>query len=456
VSVRPTRTQLVWAARRVSFAALILTLNPNGATAQIEPGWGFDWEQVGNVPLRASAVAVGPGGVMWAAADSLRWLDESEPPGVWRAAPGIGSCTFVLPLGQDTLVVLRGRGYRSVDNGGSFVQVSDFGRDVAVEVPAGHAEAGRLLMGTLQNATGAAWSDDRGANWTQAAFTTGRTDNRVYHLAAVPEAAAPARVLAAGVGGLYVSDDAGLTYRAGPVHNYGVINGRFVAVLPQSGGGHRSILLLNAGQPFVSTYSSDDAGDTWSPGPPLVEPQGTGLGWPAVRGLVDLGDGHALAVLGRGRIHRTDDAGLTWQEVAQTPRETDGVTVNHAALGPDGRLYVAMAVTGASPEGAWVYRTTDVVVAQEGPARGRVRSTLTVRPNPATGEAATVDLTLPAAVAVTITLHDALGRRVSLLHAGPLAAGRHAFSLPASLPAGVYVARGAGASIAFTVRPAGR
>jgi hypothetical protein len=76
---------------------------------------------------------------------------------------------------------------------------------------------------------------------------------------------------------------------------------------------------------------------------------------------------------------------------------------------------------------------------------------LEVRPNPFRG-AATVTLTLPEPSEVTVALFDALGRRVALLHEGPLAAGRHAFALDGgALPAGVYVVRAtAGAAMHAT------
>src|SRR5690606_22455234 len=66
---------------------------------------------------------------------------------------------------------------------------------------------------------------------------------------------------------------------------------------------------------------------------------------------------------------------------------------------------------------------------------------LEVRPNSARG-AATVTLTLPEAAEVSASVYDVLGRRVAVLHEGPLGAGRHALALGArALPAGVYVVR---------------
>src|SRR5690606_23492083 len=94
---------------------------------------------------------------------------------------------------------------------------------------------------------------------------------------------------------------------------------------------------------------------------------------------------------------------------------------------------------------AWVYRTAEThepnpVPSEPGPEPGASLG-VEVVPNPARG-AAVVALTLPQPGAVSASVYDVLGRRVALLHEGPLAAGRHALALDgASLPPGVYVVR---------------
>jgi hypothetical protein len=66
---------------------------------------------------------------------------------------------------------------------------------------------------------------------------------------------------------------------------------------------------------------------------------------------------------------------------------------------------------------------------------------LTVAPNPFT-EAALLRLTLPAPGPARVEVFDALGRRVAVLHDGPLPAGETALRLRgAALPPGVYLAR---------------
>ena len=74
---------------------------------------------------------------------------------------------------------------------------------------------------------------------------------------------------------------------------------------------------------------------------------------------------------------------------------------------------------------------------------------LATHPNPARG-AATVTVAMPTAGPVRVEAFDALGRRVALLHDGPLAAGTHTLGLDAAaLPPGVYVVRAVtGATVA--------
>jgi hypothetical protein len=77
---------------------------------------------------------------------------------------------------------------------------------------------------------------------------------------------------------------------------------------------------------------------------------------------------------------------------------------------------------------------------------------LDVRPNPARGSVA-VTVWLPSVGEATVGIYDVLGRRVALLHAGVLAAGRHRFVLDGgTLPAGVYVVRVTDGRVVETAR----
>jgi hypothetical protein len=68
---------------------------------------------------------------------------------------------------------------------------------------------------------------------------------------------------------------------------------------------------------------------------------------------------------------------------------------------------------------------------------------LAVYPNPVGAFAqSTVAVALAEAADVRVAVYDVLGRRVAVLHEGPLAAGAHRLALEArTLPAGVYVVR---------------
>lgn len=79
-------------------------------------------------------------------------------------------------------------------------------------------------------------------------------------------------------------------------------------------------------------------------------------------------------------------------------------------------------------------------------------SALTAAPNPFAGRT-TLSLALPAAHDIEAVAYDVLGRRVAVLHEGPLGAGTHALSFEAAqLPAGVYLVRVTGDDLALTRR----
>ncbi len=64
-------------------------------------------------------------------------------------------------------------------------------------------------------------------------------------------------------------------------------------------------------------------------------------------------------------------------------------------------------------------------------------------PNPADG-IITVSAAVPSGIEKRVNMYDVLGRRVLLLHDGPLAAGEHSLPLDASaLPPGLYLVRAA-------------
>ena len=113
-----------------------------------------------------------------------------------------------------------------------------------------------------------------------------------------------------------------------------------------------------------------------------------------------------------------------------------GWGVNVFEVGRDGRLYVGT--------GRGVWRTAEAVVpvsAEDEPEPGKPGIELRAYPNPAAG-ASTVALSLPERAEVRLVVYDMLGRNVTTLHAGALAAGSHEFGFDATgFPAGVYLVR---------------
>ena len=78
--------------------------------------------------------------------------------------------------------------------------------------------------------------------------------------------------------------------------------------------------------------------------------------------------------------------------------------------------------------------------------------TVSTFPNPSSG-AATIAVSVPEPQRVEVAVYDLLGRRVAVLHEGPLAVGTHALRWEAgALPSGVYVVRAAGETSVQTQR----
>ncbi len=103
-------------------------------------------------------------------------------------------------------------------------------------------------------------------------------------------------------------------------------------------------------------------------------------------------------------------------------------------------LQVFEAVTGAAAEVPLSFEVVPVTDAEDG-AEVSTETSLAVFPNPSAGQA-TVAVGLPARAALRVAVFDVLGRRVALLHDGPVEAGHHRFALDAAaLPSGLYLVR---------------
>ncbi|MEM6785460.1 MAG: T9SS type A sorting domain-containing protein, partial [Bacteroidota bacterium] len=101
-------------------------------------------------------------------------------------------------------------------------------------------------------------------------------------------------------------------------------------------------------------------------------------------------------------------------------------------------------------DGALVRSTRPVTVSAEGqPTTAQLA--LSIAPNPARLNAV-LSLTVPIAQHVRIDVVDQLGRLVTTVHNGALAAGRHSLHVDTGLPAGAYVARANGGGEVITKR----
>jgi len=432
----------------------------------LPPGAGFAWERVGDRPLNARVLTFAPDGTLWAGRSGgiYRMAPPITAGGVWEERHPLHGATALLVLGRgangDTLISVQGHTFRSVDGGQTWTDVFPNGVDGSLA----RGPAGILLVGTAS----AVRSTDRGATWTDATYTEGLQG--AYALLPLPPT--PSRpawhVLAGGVNGILVSADTARSFMPSAMytrHRYGIY--RLAAVEAPGGPAGVPARALAAGFdtafPGARVWTSDDGGRTWAERGSLRDVLDGGAGYTGPKALVALGPQaphSAVAVLGRGAMHRTDDGGETWALVGRLPLE--GATeeerrsnrVQDVILGPDGRLYVALARPGLSSNWVWVYRTADPVVvgAEETAEPGNAGLALSVVPNPVTDSAAlTLSLARPSPVCVAV--YDLLGREVALLYEGALPAGTHVLPFDGSaLPAGVYVVRARAGEGVTTVR----
>ena len=458
-------------------------------TLPLPTGSGFVWERVGEAAFNIPEDLVfDAGGTLWNSFE-VRWLDaRSGFPGVW-IQPAFRAGSAILTLGPhpagglpraDTVLAAGGNVSRSTNGGATWTTVETNARGVLYLIPAGHAFSGRILVGE----TGAR-SDDRGATWTR---TTSEPVMEFYDFISLPPAdllpgsrsgravAAPpdwpaGRIIATGAQGVQMSDDGGDVYV--PTSYFAFSNHVQQVELIRRPDGHplgpgpRLVALRNGAPTGVATYTSDDGGATWQRGVDLSEPPDGGVRWGLGQGLHALSErgetdpgagGRALAVLGRGHLYQTTDGAETWTVVGRAPEmladpaNSEYGSVNSTEIGPDGRLYVAVAGNGRP---RWVWRTAAPFVAavsSEGEPAAVAVLGLSVRPNPTAGWAEAV-VTLASPGTLRVAVLDVLGRIVSVGFDGPAAAGGTTVRLDtSSWPTGVYVVRASSAGAAATGR----
>ncbi|WP_143536712.1 T9SS type A sorting domain-containing protein [Rubricoccus marinus] len=443
--------------------ALLAMVLASGAAAQPE----VTWERVGNHPHNTPyPPSFGPDGALWGVFADRNSLDGEEVvyDGIYRLPPPYdssavwvkvsdqprGAVGAIHALGRDTLIIDElGGAYRSVDAGQSWTRHESIGRTLRiVEIPAGLPYAGRLVA--MQGSGMAHLSDDRGASWREATgwlYDAYGNDAHAERVAVVTTGPHAGRLLGAGLSGVTRSDDGGDTWHPTPEYAYAQQATGCIATLRgrAPGGGDRVVTVVNDIRvPTDSVYArvSDDGGDTWRQTAEL---------WPygafgTCVDLVDLGGGQAAAVMMRGPVWWTGDAGETWSLWAEWeelfPPEEHGPEVGNpraqwAQAGPDGRLYVGVSSRGP----VWDKRTSVPVVAVAGepPPREASGARLRVSPNPASG-AVRIALEVSTPEAATVTVYDARGREVHREASG--ARGDHAWEVDTrAWAAGVYTVR---------------
>ncbi|HLT45885.1 MAG TPA: FlgD immunoglobulin-like domain containing protein [Rubricoccaceae bacterium] len=443
--------------RDLLIVLFVLALPGGAARAQGKLTGGLlTWERVGDFPVKPTALAFDGAGALYAVhIVDVYHLDLSGGfPGVWEFRSEEADDDALLGLGPDTLIATGGHTERSTDGGWTWVEVHEDGSDSSFglhEAAPDTPFAGNLFVGSFPPAA----SEDRGATWEERGQIPGFGES-----ADVFVTLSSGRLVAGAHWGAAYSDDAGWTWQTSSLWEFGRFLCDIITRVESPDGGERVLVRgVDALLPHARVWYSDDGGETWLPeeGVPLPDAD-NGVGRGHAAGLWALGGARALAVLGRGVVYATEDGGETWSEVGQLPDVDENTYAHTSVLGLDGRLYVGLVRIGSQPGNSWVYRTEQRVappVAAEPGLEPQEGLGLEVRPNPSSGEVV-VEVTLAAPSAVRLTVHDALGREVAVVHNGQLPAGARTFAFDgAALPSGVYVvqmeAKGASVSRRFTL-----
>ncbi|MEO0558279.1 MAG: hypothetical protein AAF170_08860 [Bacteroidota bacterium] len=462
---------------------LVLGLAGLGSPARAQPE--VTWEKVGDLPHDSSPLplSVGTDGSLLGAFNDLLLIDGQQVffQGLYRLAPPYDSTTawenvsepirsgpqWTYVVGRDTLLISETtHTYRSLNGGGQWDEIANitFARRI-LEISSGPYR-GRLIA--VRESRMVSFSDDRGATWQEApsGFDAGDPPTvadsaDAQRVAVVTTGPHAGRLVAVGLSGLTTSDDGGYTWQATSEFAYFQQRSNCMATLhgQAADGGDRLLTVMNdirIPDDSVRVIISDDGGETWTRIQSLMQD-----GSRTCVEVVDLGDGRAVAVMRRGPLWWTDDAGETWSRWAEwnelvPPEEAQMSGVGEARwafVGPDGRLYVGLFQGGgdvsihdkrsSEPVASWA-------VSSE-PQTEKEETRLRVSPNPSRQRVTVelVDLTSPSAEVVIV---DAQGREV----ARRVLAGESRWRLDVSAWApGVYRARAVGkhplATVSFTV-----
>ncbi|MCH7639796.1 MAG: T9SS type A sorting domain-containing protein, partial [Bacteroidetes bacterium] len=405
------------------------------------------FEQVGDVPICAADLDFDSLGALWASSSGFDFWYLDPILQTWDGPGNRGGDAF-LALTSDTLIISNGIAvHRSLDGGKEWV-VSHLEGGPLFDTATDGPNNGLILVGEETGGTGIAYSTDRGATFTESAFTVSTNRRSTLHSAVeIPDGPATGRLVAGVFNGIVVSDDGGQTWSPSSLFEDFRFSTQRVVIGEDPSSGTRRLYatVVDAQASGPQLYTSDDDGLTWANVPDMVDAE-LFVFVPGTSGsLLAVEDGTALEG-DKLSLHWSEDGGVSWSIVGELPAEVNGggIHTNDMLIGPDNHLYVAVGRAGPEPE--WVYRTTEpVVVANEPeapPAPAAKR--FVVYPNPATDR-----ITVTASeIDGDVVLYDVLGRAVRRAR---LVAGKAALDT-SRLPAGVYVVRVGGESRLVTIR----
>ena len=320
-------------------------------------------------------------------------------------------------------------------------------------------------------------SDDEGATWAPVPQLSAPVYLRRRDLIELPSSALlPEGRLLMGVGnGVLLSNDNGQTWTASSLYEpFRWVGDDFVLV-PSPFHPYGGVLYLLAydfyfeSQSYNVVMASDDGGARWEirhrfvygeyglsriDGNPEIVALGDGS---LVVGLITSGSGSARDL---GTILWSGDGGVTWHSLGSQPpwlgsTPPDGVCnpaceggmwpgwgAHHLRVDREGRIWAGTdndvwRTTGP----AWAVASEDAPATPPAPQAGSPTSVaVSVWPNP-TGGAVTVGLSLAEPQAVRVSVVDALGREVAVVHEGAAADGQRLAVDTGGWPVGAYTVR---------------
>ncbi len=234
--------------------------------------------------------------------------------------------------------------------------------------------------------------------------------------------------------GTYISTDGGATWTDVIGKAEGSPSGGFVAA--------DGSIYLHSTVGFFPAYGklwrSRDNGATWTELTAGVQ------GLPGVSILLQSiihAEGSSILFTSNNKVFASADDGVTWSEKSDGLLLAENGSATQMAI-HDGYLYALFQAFVEPGSNFGLYRRplAELGFGPASAARNNdvMEMALDVVPNPARG-AASVALVLERSSTVRLCVYDGLGRRVALLHDGPMEAGEHRLRWDDAVPAGAYV-----------------